>query len=99
MRRIAQAPSHYEVELRQADRQGERTGTGWRAIRRVQPDGTMQPLRFGTLQAAQAHAGRLGGPGGAGRSGGAGRLAPGGGSGRDVNDRVRSRVAPCRLHP
>jgi hypothetical protein len=61
MRRIAQAPSHYEVELRQADRQGERTGTGWRAIRRVQPDGTMQPLRFGTLQAAQAHAGRLGG--------------------------------------
>ena len=58
MRRIAQAPSHYEVELRQADRQGERTGTGWRAIRRVQPDGTMQPLRFGTLQAAQAHAAR-----------------------------------------
>jgi hypothetical protein len=61
MRRVALAPSHYEVELRQAGRRDEQAGIGWRAIRRVGPDGAMQPLRFGTLQAAQAHAGRLGG--------------------------------------
>ena len=29
------------------------------AVRRVGPDGTMQPLRFATLHAAQAHAERL----------------------------------------
>ena len=58
VRRVAQAPSHYEVELRQP-RQDERAGAAWRAVRRVGPDGTMQPLRFATLQAAQAHAERL----------------------------------------
>ena len=38
MRRVAQAPSHYEVELRPAATD-ERTGTAWRAVRRVGPDG------------------------------------------------------------
>ena len=59
MKRVAQAPSHYEVELRQADHRNERTGTTWRAVRRVGPDGAMQPLRFVSLGAAQAHAERL----------------------------------------
>jgi hypothetical protein len=55
--RAAQSLSHYEVELRRE----ERTSTGWRAVRRVGPDGTMQPLRFATGQAANAHAARLSG--------------------------------------
>ncbi len=55
MRHAAQAPSHYEVELHQ----GGQAETIWRAIRRVGPDGTMQPLRFATLLAANAHAERL----------------------------------------
>ncbi len=55
MKHVAQAPSHYEVELRQDGR----ASASWRAVRRVAPDGTMQPLRFATLQAANAHAGRL----------------------------------------
>ena len=55
MRRVAQAPSHYEVELRQAD---QRTGTAWRAVRRIQLNGIV-PLKFGSVQAAQAHAERL----------------------------------------
>jgi hypothetical protein len=59
VKRVAQAPAHYEVELRQADRQDERAGAAWRPIRRVQPDGTMQPLKFATLQAANTHAERL----------------------------------------
>ena len=59
MRHIAQAPSHYEVELRPAAHQNERTGAAWRSVRRVGPDGTMQPLKFATLQAANAHAERL----------------------------------------
>ena len=59
MRRVAQAPSHYEVELRQPASGDGRTEATWRAVRRVGPDGTMQPLRFATLHAAQAHAGRL----------------------------------------
>ena len=59
MKRIAQAPSHYEVELRQPGRGNGRTETTWRAIRRVGPDGTMQPLKFATLQAANTHAERL----------------------------------------
>ena len=59
MRRVAQSPAHYEVELRQPSRGNGRTETAWRAIRRVGPDGTMQPLRFSTVQAAQAHAERL----------------------------------------
>ena len=61
MRRTARAPAHYEVELRQADHQGERTGTAWRAVRRVGPDGAMSPLTFGTLQAALAYAARRAG--------------------------------------
>jgi hypothetical protein len=57
--RVVQPPAHYEVELRQPSRGNGRTETAWRAIRRVGPDGTMQPLRFATTQAAQAHAERL----------------------------------------
>ena len=59
MRRVAQAPSHHEVELRQPASGDGRTEATWRAVRRVGSDGTMWPLRFATLQAAQAHAGRL----------------------------------------
>ena len=59
MKRVAQVPSHYEVELRQPDPGNGGTGATWRAVRRVGPDGTMAPLRFGTVQAAQAHAERL----------------------------------------
>ena len=58
MRRVAQAPSHYEVELRQPA-PGGGTGASWRAVRRVGPDGSMAPLTFGTVQAAQAHVERL----------------------------------------
>jgi hypothetical protein len=54
MRRVAQAPAHYEVELHQDGQ----AGTAWRAIKRVGPDGTMAPLKFASLQAAQAYAGR-----------------------------------------
>jgi len=50
-----QAPPHYEVELRQ----GERTGTTWRAVRRIGANGIV-PLKFASLEAAQAHAARLG---------------------------------------
>ena len=57
MRRGAQPPAHCEVELRQADQDG----TGWRAIKRVLPDGMVAPLKFGSVQAAQTHAGRLSG--------------------------------------
>ena len=59
MRRIAQAPAHYEVELRQPASGDGRGEAAWRAVRRVGPDGTMQPLRFATLQAANNHAERL----------------------------------------
>ena len=59
MRRVAQPPAHYEVELGQPTPRDGRTETAWRAVRRVGPDGTMQPLRFATLQAANAHAERL----------------------------------------
>ena len=52
MRRVEQAPSHYEVELRQPAPGDGRGEAAWRAVRRVGPDGTMQPLRFATLQAA-----------------------------------------------
>ena len=55
MRRIDQGPSHYEVELRQAD-QG--TGTAWRAVRRIQVNGIV-PLKFGSVQAAQTYARRM----------------------------------------
>ena len=59
MKHIAQAPSHYEVELCQPAPGDGRTGATWRAVRRVGPDGSMAPLKFGTEQAAQAHAERL----------------------------------------
>ena len=59
MRRIAQAPAHYEIELRQAARQNEMTGAAWRSVRRVGPDGAMRPLTFGSLSAAQGYAERL----------------------------------------
>jgi hypothetical protein len=59
VRRVAQAPSHYEVELGQPTPGDGRTETAWRAVRRVGPDGTMAPLRFATLHTAQAHAERL----------------------------------------
>ena len=59
MRHIAQAPSHYEVELRQPAPGDGGTGATCRAVRRVGPDGTMAPLTFGSLQAAQAHVERL----------------------------------------
>ena len=59
MRRVAQPPAHFEVELGQPTPRDGRTETAWRAVRRVGPDGTMQPLKFATLQAANAHAERL----------------------------------------
>jgi hypothetical protein len=59
MRHVAQAPSHYEVELRQAGHRDEQAGNGWRAIRRVGPDGAMAPLTFATLAAAQTYAKRM----------------------------------------
>jgi hypothetical protein len=59
VRRVAQPLSHYEVELGQPGSGAGRTETAWRVVRRVGPDGTMQPLRFATLQAANAHAERL----------------------------------------
>ena len=59
MKRIAQAPSHYEVELRQPASGDGRSGTSWRAVRRVGPDGSMAPLRFGSLPTALAHVERL----------------------------------------
>jgi hypothetical protein len=59
MKHSAQAPSHYEVKLRQPDPGDGRSGSAWRAVRRVGPDGAMAPLRFGSLQAAQAHVERL----------------------------------------
>jgi hypothetical protein len=59
MKRAERGAAHYEVELRQPDPGDGRTGTSWRPIRRVGPDGTMAPLEFGSLEAAQAHAGRL----------------------------------------
>ncbi len=57
MKHVHQALSHYEVELHQDGQ----AGTAWRAVRRVGPDGFMSALTFATLDAARAHAGRLGG--------------------------------------
>ena len=78
MRRVAQAPSHYEVELHQ----NERTGAAWRSVRRVGPDGVMSALAFATLAAAQTYAKRMNrretaGPRRrGGRSDGSGRTGP-----------------------
>ena len=49
----------YEVELRQPDLDDERTGTNWRTIRRVLPDGSAQPLTFPRLEAAHAYARKM----------------------------------------
>jgi hypothetical protein len=43
----------YEVELRQPDPEGGRTGATWRVV------SLMRPRAFTTLDAAQTHAGRL----------------------------------------
>jgi hypothetical protein len=59
MKRAGHGIAHSEVELRQPDPGDGRTGTSWRPIRRVDPDGTMRPLRFSTLEAAHAYAGRM----------------------------------------
>ena len=59
MKHVARPPSHYEVELRQVARQNEMTRAAWRSVRRVGPDGTMAPLTFGSLSAAQSYAERL----------------------------------------
>jgi hypothetical protein len=45
----------YEVDLRRPDPDNQRTGTSWRAIRRVLPDGSAQPLAFDRLEAAHAY--------------------------------------------
>jgi hypothetical protein len=58
MRRADRGPAHYEVELRRPDPSDSRSGTSWRAIRRVLPDGSAQPLRFARLVAARAYAER-----------------------------------------
>jgi hypothetical protein len=57
MKRAERGAAHYEVELRQPDPGDGRTGTSWRPIRRVGPDGAMAPLEFSSLEAARAHAG------------------------------------------
>ena len=59
VRRTDQGPAHCEAELRPADRQDESALSSWRPIRRVEPDGTMRPLTFASLGAAQAHAKRM----------------------------------------
>ena len=59
MRRTDQGPAHYEVELRPAARQDERAAIAWRPVGRVGPDGTMSPLTFASLGAAQAYAKRM----------------------------------------
>jgi hypothetical protein len=59
MKHVHQAPSHYEVELRQGDHQDGQAGSAWRAIKRVGPDGTMAPLKFASLQTAQAYGRRM----------------------------------------
>jgi hypothetical protein len=59
MRHVAQDPAHYEVELRQADRQDGQAGAAWRSVRRVEPDGSMRPLTFASLGVAQAYTKRM----------------------------------------
>ena len=59
MRHVAQDPAHYEVELRSATHQNERTSAAWRPVRRVEPDGTMRPLTFASLATAQTYAKRM----------------------------------------
>ena len=59
MKRVAQAPSHYEVELRQPASGDGRTEATWRSVRRVGPDGAMTSLKFASRQAAQAYAKRV----------------------------------------
>ena len=59
MKRVAQAPSHYEVELRQPTSGDGRTEATWRAVRRIGANGIV-PLKFASPEAAQAQAARLG---------------------------------------
>ena len=59
MRRTDQGPAHYEIELRPAAHQNERTGAAWRPVRRIEPDGSMPPLTFASLGAPQAYAKRM----------------------------------------
>jgi len=53
VRRVAQAPSHYEVELRQPASGDGGSDATWRAIR------LLRARTFATLAAARAHAERL----------------------------------------
>jgi hypothetical protein len=53
VRRVAQAPSHYEVELRQPGSGEGGTDAAWRAVCLV------RTRTFATLAAARAHAERL----------------------------------------
>ena len=53
MRRVAQAPSHFEVELRQPASGDGGSDATWRPARLA------RPRTFATLQAANAHAERL----------------------------------------
>ena len=53
MTHVAQAPSHYEVELRRPGSGDGETDAMWRPARLV------RPRTFATLAAAQAHAERL----------------------------------------
>jgi hypothetical protein len=59
MKHVHQALSHYEVELPQAGHCAGETGTTWRAIKRVGPDGFMSALTFAKLDAARAYATRM----------------------------------------
>jgi hypothetical protein len=58
VRRLAQAPTHYKVELRRPASGDGRTDRMWRAVERIHT-GSIVPLRFASLEAAQAHAARL----------------------------------------
>ena len=58
MRRLAQAPTHYKVELRRPAR-GTAGPTGCGARSSAFSPGSIVPLRFASLEAAQAHAARL----------------------------------------
>ena len=51
MRRVAQAPSHYEVELHQDGQ----AGTAWRAVRRIGANGIV-PLKFASPEARKERA-------------------------------------------
>jgi hypothetical protein len=56
---LARALSPYEGQPPQADPGNGKGRHRVAVVRRVGPDGTMAPLIFGSLQAAQTRAGRL----------------------------------------